>query len=466
LSGAITVPDVLRDRFQSPALGFLGGFFLLIFLTVNLVAQFKAGGLIMRQACTGVTDFAVYQSARDFTSHTLIDLKMWDEQTASQKPGDLYDREYPDYVLGILLFAVTVVAYTTYGGFWAVTWTDVLQGLMIVAGAILLMILALHRVGGLSRATLRLREIDPQLLKGPGPDNFVPLGLAVSYFILWTIGAMGQPVGMVRLMACRDTPTLRRSLFMISLYFSLIYFPLVITFICARALYPTEYLGQSDRIMPVMALTLTQDWPMLGGVILAAPYAAAMSAVAGFLLLMSSSLVRDIYQRNWNPNISPRAVKVITYGTTAVVGLIVTLAALQPPRFLQHLIIFTTGGMACTYLAPTVLALYSPRATKAGALAAMIGGFGTVMGFYVLGWYGISKEGLTGPAKQSVAPVYLFGLDPLVYGMLASFGLGFILSRFTARPPVEHVNRYFLTVEPAKSEGQTAEDAEERRESR
>ena len=169
------------------------------------------------------------------------------------------------------------------------------------------------------------------------------------------------------------------------------------------------------------------------------------------------------YERN--PSISPRAVKVITYGTTAVVGIIVTLAALQPPRFLQHLIIFTTGGMACTYLAPTVLALYSRRATKAGALAAMIGGFVTVMGFYVLGWYGISKEGLTGPAKQSVAPVYLFGLDPLVYGMLASFGLGLIVSRFTARPPAEHVNRYFLTQKPAKSEeGQTAEDAEERRE--
>jgi len=341
----------------------------------------------------------------------------------------------------------------------------VLQGLMIVAGAILLMVLALHRVGGLGQATHRLREIDPQLLTGPGPDNFVPLGLAISYFILWTLGAMGQPVGMVRLMACRDTPTLRRSLFMISLYFSLIYFPLVITFICARALYPTEHLGQSDRIMPVMALTLTQDWPMLGGVILAAPYAAAMSAVAGFLLLMSSSLVRDIYQRNWNPNISPRAVKVITYGTTAVVGLIVTLAALQPPRFLQHLIIFTTGGMACTYLAPTVLALYSRRATKAGALAAMIGGFVTVMGFYVLGWYGISKEGLTGPAKQSVAPVYLFGLDPLVYGMLASFGLGFIVNRFTTCPPAEHVNRYFLTQDPAtREEGQTAESAEVPRE--
>ena len=199
--------------------------------------------------------------------------------------------------------------------------------------------------------------------------------------------------------------------------------------------------------MPAMALTLTQDWPMLGGVILAAPYAAAMSAVAGFLLLMSSSLVRDIYQRNWNPSISPRAVKAITYGTTAVVGIIVTFAALRPPRFLQFLIIFTTGGMASTFLAPTVLALYSPRATKAGALAAMIGGFVTVMGLYILGWFGISKEGLTGPAKEKVAPVYLLGLDPLVYGMLVSFVLGIVVSRFTTPMPKSHVGRYFLAKE-------------------
>jgi len=451
LSGAITVPDVLRDRFQSPALGLLGGCFLLIFLVFNLVGQFKAGGVIMRQACGGVKETRLYQSARGTTSRALDNLGLRGERVTEEEQTDVYGPEYPDYVLGILIFAVTVVAYTTYGGFWAVTWTDVLQGLMIVAGAILLMVLALHRVGGLAKATDRLQEIDPQLLTGPGPHDFVPLGLAISYFTLWTLGAMGQPVGMVRLMACRDTPTLRRSLFMISLYFSLIYFPLVITFICARALFPTEYLAQSDRIMPVMALTLTQDWPMLGGVILAAPYAAAMSAVAGFLLLMSSSLVRDIYQRNWNPSISPRAVKMITYGTTAVVGIIVTFAALRPPRFLQFLIIFTTGGMACTFLAPTILALFSPRATKAGALAAMNGGFVTVMGLYVLGWLGISKEGLTGPAKEDVAPVYLFGLDPLVYGMLVSFALGIIVSRFTYPLPQSHVDRYFLTKEPGSA---------------
>jgi SSS family solute:Na+ symporter/sodium/pantothenate symporter len=445
LSGSITVPDVLRDRFQSPALGLLAGIFLVIFLVFNLVAQFKAGGLIMRQAAGGVRETAVYQQARAASVDALTTVGAWSAETASNRKESLYNQDYPDYVLGILIFALTVVAYTTYGGFWAVTWTDVLQGLVIVTGALLLMIFALARVGGLDHATTRLREIDPALLSGPGPNGYLPLGLAVSFFFLWTIGAMGQPVGMVRLMACRDTPTLRRALFMIGLFYTLIYLPLVIAFVCARALYPSAYLGEPDNIMPAMALTVTQDLPLVGGLLLAAPYSAAMSAVAGFLLLMSSSLVRDIYQRNINPNVSPRTVRWISYGTTAVVGIIVTLGALHPPRYLQYIIIFTGSGLGCTFLAPTVLALYWRRATRAGALAALIGGFGSVLLLYVLGWEGVGKAGMTGPAAEDFAPYYLFSLDPLIYGLLCSFGLGIVVSWFTTPMPRAVVDPYFQT---------------------
>ena len=302
----------------------------------------------------------------------------------------------------------------------------------------------MRKVGGLTAATTKLRDIDPQLLSGPGPNEYLPLGLAVSFFFLWTIGSMGQPVGMVRLMACRDTPTLRTSLFMIGVYYALIYLPLVIAFVCARALYPTEYVGQSDAIMPAMALTVTQDWPVVGGLILAAPYAAAMSAVAGFLLLMSSSLVRDLYQRNFNPDVSPRLIRWVSYGTTAVVGIVVTFAALRPPTYLQYLIIFTGSGMACTFLAPTVLGLYWRRATRAGALAGLLSGFGTVTVLYVLGWFGIGKEGKTGPAKEDFAPLYLFSLDPVLYGLILSFVAGIVVSLVTKSLPEKHVDRYFL----------------------
>ncbi|HEV3116280.1 MAG TPA: hypothetical protein VGY58_04455, partial [Gemmataceae bacterium] len=426
----------------------LASIFLLIFLLFNLVGQFKAGGLIMRQACGGVTQTAAYQGARQATAAALTATGIWDEKSAANIKDDLHDAHYPDYVLGMLIFALTVVAYTTYGGFWAVTWTDVLQGVMILLGAMLLMFLALHKVGGLEVATNKLRDIDPKglsLLTGPGPDNYLGPGLAISYFMLWTLGSMGQPVGMVRLMACRDTPTLRRALFMIGIFYALIYMPLVIAFVCARALYPTQYVGHPDDIMPAMAINLTSDWPLLGGLILAAPYAAAMSAVAGFLLLMSSSLVRDLYQRNINPDVSPRQVKRISYLTTAAVGIIVTVAALWPPDFLQYLIIFTGAGMSCTFLVPTVLALFWRRATREGALAALLTGFLTVAILWGLGViFGIGKEGVAGPAGKRFAPMYLLGLDPLFHGLLLSAAAGVVASLLTQPQPAKHVDRYFL----------------------
>jgi sodium/pantothenate symporter len=184
--------------------------------------------------------------------------------------------------------------------------------------------------------------------------------------------------------------------------------------------------------------------PLLGGLILAAPYAAAMSAVAGFLLLMSSSLVRDIYQRNLNPDISPRQVRRITYLTTAIVGIIVTLAALWPPDFLQYLIIFTGAGMACTFLAPMVLGLYWRRATREGALAALLTGFATVAVLWGLGVLGVGKKGLMGPAGKQFAPLYLLGLDPLFHGLVLSFAAGIVVSWLTRPLPAKHVDRYFL----------------------
>ena len=87
--------------------------------------------------------------------------------------------------------------------------------------------------------------------------------------------------------------------------------------------------------MPAMARYLAKDRPWLAGLLLAAPYAAIMSTVAAFLLMISSSLVRDIYQRNINPKVSPRLLKRISYGTTAVVGVIVTLGALSIKKIID-----------------------------------------------------------------------------------------------------------------------------------
>ena len=73
----------------------------------------------------------------------------------------------------------------------------------------------------------------------------------------------------------------------------------------------------------------------------------------------------------------------------------------------------------------------------------------TLSTLWVLGCMGVGKEGKTGPAGETFAPVYLFGLDPLIYGLIISLVLGVIVSLITAPLPQKHVDRYFLEAGPS-----------------
>jgi SSS family solute:Na+ symporter/sodium/pantothenate symporter len=374
IGGSVTVPDVFRDRFNSPALGITSSLLILLFLMFNLVAQFKGGGLVMKEAMR------------------LPVVQVGVEGVFTIEQG---------YLIGLIIFAFTVVAYTAYGGFWAVTWTDVLEGIVMLVGVVLMAILAVNAVPaftnpdgtqlhGLAAATATLHNQNPALVYGPGPNHFMPLGLAFSFFVMWTMISAGQPSGMVRLMSFKDVPSMRRALLLVVGYYILTYFCLVVIFICARAIFPTQYLkdigseGQPDSIMPAMTRYLAH--PILAGLLLAAPYAAIMSTVAAFLLMISSSLVRDLYQRVINPKVNEKTVKRLSYLVTAGVGVATMIFALKPPQFLQFIIVFTGSGQGCSFLFPMLASLYWKRATRQGVLAGMVGGFGVLFLFYVLGW--------------------------------------------------------------------------------
>lgn len=422
IGGSVTVPDVFRDRFQSPTLGAVATVILLTCLAVNLVAQFKGGGLVMREAM----------------KLTPMDIPL--------PFGLSVDR---GYLIGLVIFAGTVVAYTTYGGFWAVTWTDVLEGLVMLVGVIMLAILAVRAVPGigdktgLEAATEHLRRQDPALVTLPGPKDFLPLGLAFSFFLQWSIIGAGQPGGMVRLMAFKDSASVRRATLMVCGYYVLTYIGLVIIFVCARAIYPTQYLhdigteGKPDSIMPAMIRTVSPR-PFVAGMLLAAPYAAIMSTVAAFLLLISSGLTRDIYQRLINPNASHWTMRILSIASTAFVGLAVTIAALHPPPFLQYIIVLSTAGLGCAFLIPMALTIYWRRATRQGVLAAMVGGFLTLVALYAVGWLNLVPQ----PRRDPLAPYVLLGLDPLVWGLLVSAVLGVGVSLAT-RPDETQLKKYF-----------------------
>jgi SSS family solute:Na+ symporter/sodium/pantothenate symporter len=154
-TGAITMPDLFRARFDSPQVGLVSSLLILFFLTSMMIAQFKAGALVMKVAWPGSGALALAESS------------------------DALDRYY---YMGLTIFALTVVGYTVIGGFLAAVWTDLFQSVLMLAGVMILLPLALIAAGGLEDASIAAaRNAGPQYLIPPGypPErNFLPPGLA------------------------------------------------------------------------------------------------------------------------------------------------------------------------------------------------------------------------------------------------------------------------------------------------
>ena len=509
-SGAVTIPDMIKARFKSDAVGMIATLLILFFMFFYLLAQFKAGSKIMT---TLLQDVPVYQSTVAAVGDA-IDGLPW------------VGGAEPDYVLCLLVFSFSVIVYTAFGGFRAVVWTDVMQGVVMGAGVIILLILTLGQVGGLSKATEQLKEMTPpengtgfitlgqaadddttlpkgtwlrltdggiarlaeqvrlakgkteteaKLLRittpaeverieptqlgfavstsftpteangygarrkgvyvsapGPHPDNedgFLNVWVAVSFFFFWAFGSAGQPSNMVRLMAFNGTNVLRKAILSISIYFTIIYLLLVVIFCCGRILLPGMEID-SDRIMPELAATVTSSAgvPWLAGLLLAAPFAAVMSSVDSFLLMVSSSVVRDIYQNRVNPNASEQRLKKLSYLVTAVVGILAMLAVLNPPEYLQDLIVFATSGLAGCFLMPVLLGLYWPGMTARGAIAGMLGGLGCHLGLYLIGWF----------VNGKFASYQLLEFNPFIWAILVSGLLSYLASLNRATEKVEN----------------------------
>lgn len=433
-SGSITVPDVLRDRFESPTFGLVSTSLILFFLSVNLVAQFKAGAVILETLVQGTV---AYQSAQGWLG----------EQMAGVA---LLDGVQPGYLLCLLLFGLSVIFYTTYGGFHAVVWTDVMQGIVMVAGVLIMLPLAISQVGGMETGTRKMAEMTPdaayaattepgQFVTGPGPDTsmhgFLPLGMAISFYFMWAISGTGQPQYWVRLMAFKDSSTLRRAIITVTLYYGVIYFPLVIIFCFARVLVPgMEH--EADKIMPTMAVTLTHNAgvPWLAGLLIAAPFAAVMSTVDSYLLVISSSAVRDIYQRTFSPDASEQTIKRLSFLTTLMIGTIALVCTINPPRYLQDIIVYVGSGLASCFLFPMVAALYWPRANLAGCLGGMVVGFLVHLAPHVVA----KLEG-----GSFANPARWLAVEPLILGLSASLLTVLVLTLLTPPPPEHLVRRYF-----------------------
>lgn len=396
--GALTVPDFLRERYGCRWVGLMASIFIVLFLTIFMLAQFKAGAIVMKIAFPGAESVAL-----------------------SENPV-LKNLDVP-YLIGLGIFTLAVVAYTLIGGFLGAVWTDLLQSILMLVGVIVLFVLVMWASGGPEHATrVAMERMGGDFVYGPGTTDqgspFLPLSMAISMFVFWNFAGMGVPASLVRVMACKDSPTLRRSVVLLAVYNTLIYIPLILIAICGRALFPA--LEKADEIVPRLAVETTKGLPggsLLGGLILAAPFGAVMATVSTFLVVVASGVVRDIYQRFINPAADERKLKWVSRGTILAVGLFSVIASIKPVDYLQKFIVMGGGGAAAAFLVPVVMGLYWRRATASGAFAAMFFGASTVL-------------------AMNLWPIPRLGWDPFVWGLAASAlaGIGFSLG---SKPPPE-----------------------------
>lgn len=331
---AITMVDFLKERYQSKWVVLFSSFSIIIFLFSAMAAQW-IGGARLIESLTGLS-----------------------------------------YLGALFIFAISVMVYVIIGGFRAVALTDAIQGSIMLVGTLILLIATIIAGGGIENIISDLHTENPNLITPFGAEgNLTPLYVS-SFWILVGVGVVALPQIAVRAMSYKNSRSMHRALIIGTIVVGFIMLNMHLIGVFARPILPGIDVG--DKVMPLLALEILPPW--LAGVVLAAPMAAIMSTVDSLLLLVSSSVVKDLYLNYVKPDATELRVKRLSVSVTTILGVIVFLMALNPPDLIIWLNLFAFGGLEAAFIWPIIMGLYWKKGNKYGALASMITG----VGVYVL----------------------------------------------------------------------------------
>jgi len=320
-----------------------------------------------------------------------------------------------DYTTAVLVGAVVVVSYTFIGGFLAVSWTDVLQGLMMFAALLILPVMVWLSLS--SGHGVLPTDLNPHLLNPLSTAEGAPLGIIALLSLLgWGLGYFGQPHILARFQAIRsvdDIPLARRlavSWTGLSLAGS------VAVGVMAIGWFATP-LDDSERVFILLVEALFH--PLIAGVLLAAILAAIMSTADSQLLVSAAALSEDLFHP-LRPDAG--ATQLMWVGRLAVVAIAVMAASLAMNEDSQvlGLVAYAWAGFGAAFGPVLVLSLFWSGVSARGAMAGMIVG-----GVTVVVW-----------AQLSGGPGDLFELYEIIPGVVLATVATVLVS--THQPPTPH----------------------------
>lgn len=325
-----------------------------------------------------------------------------------------------DYYLGMVIIAATTVLYTLVGGFLAVSWTDVVQGIMMLIALILVPVVGIIHVGGFSNLMSEVNRIDPTILSlthGEGALSGAAI-LGIVSALAWGLGYFGQPHIIVRFMALRSTAEAKQGRRIGISWMLLSVIGAVMTALVGIAVYQHDEGKLANPEGVFISLGQLLFHPFIAGFMLAAILAAIMSTISSQLLVTSSALVEDIYRAYTKRELNGADGVLAGRIAVGVIALIAALLAWPRSDSILGLVAFAWAGFGASFGPIVILSLYWRKLTSAGAIAGM------VTGAVVVGIWGNISGGI-------------FDLYEIVPGFLLNLIVAAVVSRATWKPNPE-----------------------------
>jgi SSS family solute:Na+ symporter len=346
--GYMTVQDYFANRFYSPRLmRALSGLAVIVTSSIYLVGQYTAISIVL------VWLFGI--------THTEA----------------------------LLIAGIIVLLYVVLGGLYAVAWVNLIQGVFIIAGVLIVSPFVINAAGGFTHINTVLASIDPNMVNLAYPQMHPPYaGYAfmtplylVSFFFLLAIGLGSAPHIINNVLAVKKDKYFKFAPFAaFGIYVVIMYLIKIVGFgtraMVTDGLLTVPYADYSFVAAVNQALP-SMIWPLFAVIVLSA----VMSTTDRLMLTIGTSVSWDIYKNLINPKANDKTITTMSRAVVVIAAALTLYLAVKPPQLLALLIWMGIGIMLSTFVMPLLAGLYWKRATREGAIASMAVGFSTAVIF-------------------------------------------------------------------------------------
>lgn len=376
---ALTIPQFLSNRFpeSGTALRVTSAIIIVAFFTVYTAAGLVGGGKLFETAFAGI----------------------------------LPNLGLSDYLMGILITAGIVLAYTMIGGFLAVSLTDFVQGVIMMLALVIMPLVVIFGPGGEAGDSIGRVPIEGFL--------DITYGLTAIGFIsaiTWGLGYFGQPHIIVRFMAINTIEQVARARNVGLSWMAVSLAGAIGMGLAGRAYADRNGIVVEDPETIFIVLAQLLFHPAITGFLYAALLAAIMSTISSQLLVSSSSLTEDFYRLFLRRNASEREAVNVGRISVALVSIAAIIMASNPDSQVLGLVANAWAGFGAAFGPLILLALMwhgepGKGMTGAGAVAGLISGAGVVAIWIVMGW---NQEFLGGPGLYEIVPGFIASMIAII----------------------------------------------------